>query len=257
MEYRRGRMTWEYRTRSSLSEDGSRRRCRDGWQAGAERAGSLRFVARSAPGASVQFLQVKLSMTHRQSHLSVFVAALFLTAALPSLARADTASSSTTLAPAQLEALAALVGETTSTVAQRIATDPSLVPLAAKAADARMQRKHTGKVLTIAGFTIFGVGTVIGFEMIVSSLRSSNCQSGNGGCGTGGNHGLPGLAVALVSEAIGLAMAIPGIVKLARQSEAETEASERYHPVPALRAEIPETPMRPTGFLVPLLSGTF
>ena len=102
---------------------------------------------------------MRLSTTHRRSHFSVFVAALFLAAALPSLARADTASSRTTLDPAQLEAFTALVGESTSTVALRIATDPSLVPLAAKAADARMQRKHTGKVLTIAGFTIFGVGT--------------------------------------------------------------------------------------------------
>jgi hypothetical protein len=213
-------------------------------------------------------------MTRRRSHLSVFVAALFLAVALPSLARADTASSRATLAPEQLDAFAALVGESTSTVAQRIAIDPSLVPLVAKAADARTQRKHTGKVLTIAGFTIFGVGTAIGFEMIVSSLGSYNCPTPPNNCGTGGNHGLPGLAVALVSEAIGLAMAIPGIVKMARQSEAETEASARYHPAAAtsdgstsssssswptqsLRAEMPETPIRPTGFLLPLLSRTF
>ena len=77
-------------------------------------------------------------MTHHRSHFSVFVVALFLAAALPSLARADAASSRATLVPAQLDAFAALVGETTSRVAQRIATDPSLVPLAAKAADARM-----------------------------------------------------------------------------------------------------------------------
>jgi hypothetical protein len=196
-------------------------------------------------------------MTRRRSHLSVFVAALSLAAALPSLARADPASPRTTLDPAQLEAFTALVGESTSTVAQRIATDPSLVPLAAKAADARMQRKHTGKVLTIAGFTIFGVGTAIGFEIIVSSLRPYNCPSG--GCATdpGKNAARAGLVVALVSEAIGLAMAIPGIVKMASQSEAETEASARYHPVAALRAGMPETPMHPTGSLLPLLSGTF
>ena len=165
-------------------------------------------------------------MIHPRLHVSVFIAALSLAAAWPSLARADTASSRTTLNPAQLDAFAALVGESTSTVAHRIAADPSLVPLAAKAADARMQRKHSGKVLTIAGFTIFGVGTAIGFEMIVASATSYNCPSN--GCPAGGNRGLPGLVVALVSEAIGLAMAIPGIVKLSRQSEAETEASARF-----------------------------
>jgi hypothetical protein len=59
------------------------------------------------------------------------------------------------------------------------------------------------------------------------------------------------------------------IVKLASQSEAETEATARYHPPaatsdgspsslpPRLRTGMPETPMRPTGFLLPLLSGTF
>ena len=70
-------------------------------------------------------------------------------------------------------------------------------------------------------------------------------------------QGVPGLVVMLVSETIGLAMAIPGIVKMASQSEAETEASARYHPVAALRAGMPETPMHPTGFLLPLLSGKF
>lgn len=50
-------------------------------------------------------------------------------------------------------------------------------------------RKHTGKVLTITGFTIFGVGIVVGFELIVAALRPSICPSG--GCGPGGNRGLP------------------------------------------------------------------
>jgi hypothetical protein len=196
-------------------------------------------------------------MIHRRSHFSVFAAAFLLAAALPSLARADTASSNATLDPAQLDAFAALVGESTSTVAQRISTDPSLVPFTAKAADARMRRKHTGKVLTIAGFTIFGVGTAIGFEMIVASLGSYNCPTPANSCATPRNPGLPGLVVALVSETIGLAMAIPGIVKMASQSEAEIEASARYHPVAALRVGMPETPIHPTRFLLPLLSGTF
>jgi len=210
-------------------------------------------------------------MIHRRSPFSVLVAALFLAAASPSFARADTASSRATLDPEKLDAFAALVGESTSTVAQRIASEPSLVPFAAKAADARMRRKHTGKVLTIAGFTIFGVGSLIGWELIVSSLGSYNCPTPASSCNTGRNRGLPGLVVALVSETIGLAMAIPGIVKMARQSDVETEASARYHPVPAtsvggtssswpaqsLQAGIPEPPMRPTGLSLPLLSGSF
>jgi hypothetical protein len=211
-------------------------------------------------------------MTHRRSPFFIFVAALFLLAALPSLARADTASSRATLDPAQLDSFAALVGEETRTVAQRIGAAPSLVPFAAKAADARMRRKHIGKVLTITGFTIFGVGTVIGLEVISSGLRPVNCPSSTtNGCDTGGNVAQVGLAIALVSEAVGLALAIPGIVKIASQSEAETEASAQYHPLAAtrssspsslwatqaLRAGMPEASMRPSGVLLPLLSGTF
>ena len=219
------------------------------------------------PCLFVAMLPSEHIMIHCRSPFSVFVAALFLAAALPSLAHADATGLRATLNRGQLDAFAALVGESTSTVAQRISTDPSLMPLAAKAADTRMQRKHTGKVLTIAGFTIFGLGTAIGFEMIVGSTRSYNCPSN--GCPAGGNRGLPGLVVALVSETIGLAMAIPGIVKMASQSEAETEAAARYPPPaatsdgspsslpPRLRAGMPETPVRPTGFLLPLLSGTF
>src|ERR1019366_2910807 len=216
--------------------------------------------------------RVPTAMINRRSPFSIFVAALFLVAALPSLARADTASSRVTLDPAQLDSFAALVGEETSTVAQRIAADPSLVPFAAKAADARMRRKHTGKLLTITGFTIFGVGTAIGLEVIISGSRPVNCpNSTTNGCDSGGNVAQVGLAIALVSEAVGLALAIPGIVKMASQSEAETEASARYHPLAAtndgstspswstqsLRAGMPEASMRPSGVLLPLLSGTF
>src|SRR5664279_4105840 len=106
-----------------------------------------------ALGVGTSSARVPAAMTHHRSPFSIFVAALFLVAALPSLARAATASSRATLDPAQLDSFAALVGEETSTVAQRIAADPSLVPFAAKAADARMRRKRTGKVLTITGFT--------------------------------------------------------------------------------------------------------
>jgi hypothetical protein len=207
-------------------------------------------------------------MIHSRSGFSVFVA-LFLAAALPSFARADGPNTRAVLQPAQLDAFAALVGESTSTVARRIATDPSLVPLAAEAADARMRRKHTGKVLTITGFVIFGVGTAIGFELIVAGLRPTNCPSG--GCSTGAHPARFGLGVAVVSEAIGLAIAIPGIVKMASQSETETEASARYHlsaagssdstssawPTQSLNGGMPDSSMLPTRFLLPLLSGTF
>jgi hypothetical protein len=104
---------------------------------------------------------------------------------------------------------------------------------------------------------------------MVAGLRPSNCP--NGGCESSGNHGVPGLVVALVSEAIGLGLAIPGIVKIAKQSDAESEASAWYfnpaatsdgsatsaRPARSVGVGVPEPSMRPTGFSLPLLSGTF
>lgn len=112
-------------------------------------------------------------MIHCRSRFSVFVSVLFLATALPSLSRADVASSRPALEPAQLDAFAALVGEPTNRVAQRLSNDPGVVPLAATAAEVRLRRKHTGKVLAIAGFTVFGVGTAIDSNGFISPCQKT------------------------------------------------------------------------------------
>jgi len=125
----------------------------------------------------------------------------------------------------QLHAFSDLTGDAPGQVSQRLATDPQLTPLAAAAADARMRRKSTGKVLMIVGFAILGVGDIVGTAIMASTPGyPSNIESGQEG------RLLVGVAVDLVCLGVGLALAIPGIVKMARQGDEENRALDYYAP---------------------------
>jgi hypothetical protein len=129
------------------------------------------------------------------------------------------------ITPSQVDTFAELLGEPKETVEQRLLWDPGLAPLAAAAVDARLARKSQGKVMTIGGFTLLGVGVVAGLLVALSGpwiCWDAACQS------EADAHGESGEAIALASVGIGLALGIPGIVMLARQSEAETKAVDRY-----------------------------
>jgi hypothetical protein len=130
----------------------------------------------------------------------------------------------------QLQAFAELLGETDETVWRRLWSDPGLVLIAAAAAQARMDRERSGRVMTGAGFTILGVGATLGFGIVLGaglgrSLAwdcDSTCKAKYDG------QESSGIALGLISAGIGLALAIPGIVKLARKTEIETEAVSSY-----------------------------
>jgi len=120
----------------------------------------------------------------------------------------------------QVDTFAELLGEPKERVEQRLLWDPGLVPLVAAAVDARLARKSQGKIMTIGGFTILGVGVVAGFLEALSGLCVyGDCQDAKSRAGE---------AIALASVGIGLALGIPGIVMLTRQSEAEDKAVDRY-----------------------------
>ena len=125
----------------------------------------------------------------------------------------------------QLEAFAALVGEPESVVSGRLRTVPDLVPLALAAGEMRMNRKRSGKVMVITGFSILGVGTIGGVALVFSSI-SANCSSD--GCSGNDGRAYLGLLVGAVSVGVGLALGIPGIVRMASQSSLEEEAVARY-----------------------------
>jgi hypothetical protein len=70
----------------------------------------------------------------------------------------------------QFTAFAELVGEPSAAVGQRLQIDPSLVPFAVAAADARVNRKTSGKSRTTVGFSIFGVGGIASYVIWSSSF---------------------------------------------------------------------------------------
>jgi hypothetical protein len=130
----------------------------------------------------------------------------------------------------QLGAFGELVGEPGPVVRQRLQQDAILRPLAAAAADERVRRKHWGLVKTVVGFSIYGVGGVIGVLILRSSFH--DCLYMDDTCDmVDGHRLLLGLAVLAASTGVGLGLGIPGIIDLARTSDAETAARERYeHP---------------------------
>ncbi len=79
--------------------------------------------------------------------------------------------------------------------------------------------------MTIGGFTLLGAGVVAGFLVALSGpliCWDAACQR------EADSRSHAGEAVMLASAGIGLALGIPGIVMLARQSEAEDKAVDRY-----------------------------
>jgi hypothetical protein len=124
----------------------------------------------------------------------------------------------------QTQAFCDLTGDAPGQISQRLALDSRLTPLAVAAADARMSRKSTGKVMAILGFTLLGVGDIVGSVIIVTTPGYPNIEAGHEG------RVLVGLAVAVVSLGVGLGLAIPGLVKMARPGEEEKRALDAYGP---------------------------
>jgi hypothetical protein len=131
---------------------------------------------------------------------------------------------SVNLTPEQLDSFSELTGDGQRAVAYRLSMNPNLVPLAAAAADARSSRRRTGKIMAIVGFTILGVGDIVGTYIVISTPGYPKVQSGNYG------RMYLGVGVGLASLAVGLALAIPGLIKMARMTEVENRAVDAYAP---------------------------
>jgi hypothetical protein len=170
--------------------------------------------------------------THKARWLLAFLSLAFPAAARAQGIGAPLTPAAPALTAAQLTAFAELMGETKPVVWQHLLADPGLAPLAAAAADVRIERKSSGKTMTIAGFTILGVGAGVGYAIMVSGIMSgANCNyydNYNSQCGPNTDRMMGGLVVGILSVGVGLAIGIPGIIRMARQTELETQASERY-----------------------------
>jgi hypothetical protein len=160
------------------------------------------------------------------------------------------------IATEQLTAFAELVGEPSAAVRQRLQIDPSLVPSAVAAADARVNRKTSGKIRTAVGFSILGVGGIASYVLWTTAFS----RDGDG-YSVAVDRALLSYVMA-ASAAIGLGIGISGIVSMLRQSEAETAAVDRYQsphmplPPPVSRPAYSATPAR-YAVNLPLLSLSF
>ncbi len=156
----------------------------------------------------------------------------------------------------QFIALAELFGEPRPVIWQHLQRDPSLIPFAVAAADARMSRKHRGKTHTAVGFSIFGVGAITSYLLISTSF-----QREGGGYSVAGDRIMLGLVVIAMSAGLGLPLGIGGVVAMARQSEAEAAAVDRYQfsRMPSPPVHGPSYSAAPSGYAVkvPLLSLSF
>ena len=132
------------------------------------------------------------------------------------------------LTSAQLECFADLVGDTPAGVEKRLALDPALAALAAQAADARMQHQREGRQNAIAGFTVLGVGDIVGGVLMLSGVQAGFMCSSRDNCGKGDHLFLAGAVIAGASTLVGLIYGISGVAEAKRETELETQASERY-----------------------------
>ncbi len=126
------------------------------------------------------------------------------------------------MADAQLAAFADLVGQPREEVARRLQLDASLVPVAASAAEARMERKRSGKLRAAVGFGLFGAG-----GLASALLWSSAFSPAGNGYDVDASRAI-GAYVAAAGAAVGLGVGISGIVVMARQSQVDNEAVARY-----------------------------
>jgi hypothetical protein len=181
--------------------------------------------------------------------------------------RAPGSSSALTINKRQIEAFANLVDEPINVVAKRLRQDPTLIPVAVAAAQTRLSRKTAGKWMMVGGFSLSGLGSAAMFYAFLNDLGKQELWCENNSCPkTPMSSEDQGIMVGgLVAAGIGLALAIPGIVMVARQTEIETEAVSRFsQPKEGYESPFPQESARkiPSGWAartisIPLLALTF
>jgi hypothetical protein len=174
----------------------------------------------------------------------LFTLALGAILLIPGVGRAQGAAAPARgLTAEQLDSFVELTGDPKPLVWQRLLADPGLVPFAAAAANARIERRSSGKTMTIVGFTILGVGAGAGYGLFFWGLTQGMDCGYASSCKPNESLMLGGVALMVASIATGCAIGIPGIIRMVRPSEAENEASGRYQ-TPGL----PSMPAYPTSY---------
>jgi hypothetical protein len=183
---------------------------------------------------------------------SCLTGVLMLATASPARAE-ESAKPSKEIQPVQISVFAQMVKAPEADVAVRLAADPRLRGLALRAVEARAERKSSAKSRAITGFVILGVGDIAGTAIMLSTPVPPPGESADA------SRAILGLGVVLAATAVGLAVAIPGLVSMGRQGPDELQAIAEYRqqqplPTPAPTRPSPTTAQR---LSMPLLSFTF
>lgn len=159
----------------------------------------------------------------------------------------------TTPTSAQISTFADIVDDTSDGVTQRLRSDANLGARVVKAVQTRDDRKRTGMALIVAGGVVLVGAGIAGSLIIVTAPGYPEVGSNQSG------RVLLGLGVDLVGVGVGLALGIPGIVKVSARSDEENQAIDYYRragdSVPRAPPPAPPSP----GFVMslPIVSGSF
>ncbi len=122
----------------------------------------------------------------------------------------------------QIAIFARMVEATGPEVATRLESDAAMRGVALGALEARESRRSSGKAMAIVGFTILGIGDIVGAVIIVTAPGYPRVESGQTG------RILLGMGVGIAAAGVGLALAIPGLVKMGRPGSVELQAIADY-----------------------------
>jgi hypothetical protein len=185
----------------------------------------------------------------------------------PSPAAPVTPSSRVTVSPAQVDAMAELFQAPREEVVRRLWLDPGLAPLALRALERGQSRRTAGKVLTICGWVVLGVGEAVGALLLLNGyaqshpFRASDCD---GACQSSATtKETVGIVLAIASLPLGLGLALPGMGILRQPSSLESDALRRFQGSdpdrlpPAPSPSLPPAPVLGRALSLPLLGFNF
>jgi hypothetical protein len=127
----------------------------------------------------------------------------------------------------QLDTFADLLGESEERVEWRLRHDLEIVPIAAAAADTRRARQRLGRNAMILGFATVGLGGTVGVLGVLASGPGFPGESPRSNEQTTKSHFTTDV-IGLVLVGLGLVTATYGIIRVAAQTDIETEAVDRY-----------------------------